>query len=87
MAYKTKRRTTRSSGVKRVKKSAVGRSGRSSGRAKSRSGYATAKRSTRSRSSAVRTIKIVVEQAPANAVSRPTPMGFVQAPNPRKATF
>lgn len=52
-----------------------------------RSTAGRARRTTaRRRSAGTRTIRIVLEQAPANAVQRP-PLGMAQAPTPRKATF
>lgn len=81
MAY---RRATKSGSSRRTK-STASRSyrGRSSNARRSTArGPSRARRS----SSSPRTIRIVIEQPPANAVARP-PIGMAIAPMPKKATF
>ena len=80
---------TRKSGSTRRAKSAGGRTYRARASNTGRRSYGRTSRSKRSTSGA-RTIRIVVEQAPANTMARPTLatlLGKAPAPAPRKAVF
>lgn len=77
MAYSRTRRTSRSKSARRA-------SARTAGRSYGR--RTASRRSNARRSTVARTVKIVIEQAPANQVQRP-PIGMAPAATPKKATF
>lgn len=82
MAYGTRRKT------RTVARRTSSRSGAARRTSYGARGRGTVRRSTRRASSGgARTIRIVIEQPSATAVSRPMPIGMAAAATPRKAAF